>query len=116
MLIGAPHRQFFGEDQFYEGHLRSDEGWRLWGVTFVGLPFPHLGFNEQLSWTHTGNTPDIADLYLETFDRPAQPAEYRYGDQYQTCAPGRTRSAFAPTLAWPPDGSSSARPTTAHSS
>ena len=44
MLIGAPHRQFFGEDQFYEGHLRSDEGWRLWGTTFVGLPFPHLGF------------------------------------------------------------------------
>ncbi len=83
MLIGAPHRQFFGEDQFYEGHLRSDEGWRLWGTTFVGLPFPHLGFNEQLAWTHTGNRPDIADLYIETFDRPAQPADYRYGDTYR---------------------------------
>ena len=82
-MIGAPHRQFFGEDQFYEGHLRSDEGWRLWGITFVGLPFPHLGFNEQVAWTHTVNTPDIADLYVETFDRPAQPAAYRYGDRYR---------------------------------
>ena len=83
MLIAAPHRQFFGADQFYEGHLRSDEGWRLWGITFVGLPFPHLGFNEQVAWTHTVNTPDIADLYVETFDRPAQPAEYRYGDRHR---------------------------------
>ena len=83
MLIAAPHRQFFGADQFYEGHLRSDEGWRLWGITFVGLPFPHLGFNEQVAWTHTVNTPDIADLYVQTFDRPAQPAEYRYGDRHR---------------------------------
>ena len=83
MLIAAPHRQFFGADQFYEGHLRSDEGWRLWGITFVGLPFPHLGFNEQVAWTHTVNTPDIADLYVETFDGPAQPAEYRYGDRHR---------------------------------
>jgi acyl-homoserine lactone acylase PvdQ len=81
MLLAAPHRQFFGEDQFYEGHLRSDEGWRLWGVTFVGWPFPHLGFNEQLAWTHTVNTPDIGDLYIETLDGPAQPADYRYGDR-----------------------------------
>ena len=83
MLLAAPHREFFGADQFYEGHLRSDEGWRLWGITFVGLPFPHLGFNEHLAWTHTVNYPDIADLYLETFDRPAQPTEYRYGDRYR---------------------------------
>lgn len=83
MLIAAPHRRLSGADQFYEGHLRSDEGWRLWGMTFVGLPFPQYGFNEHLAWTHTVNNPDIADLYVETFDLPRDPLQYRYGDQHR---------------------------------
>ena len=83
MLIAAPHRPLSGSNQFYEGHLRSDEGWRLWGFTFVGLPFPQYGFNEHVAWTHTVNNPDIADLYAETFERPSSPMEYRYGDKYR---------------------------------
>jgi penicillin amidase len=83
MLIAAPHRSLYGSDQFYEGHLRSDEGWRLWGMTFVGLPFPHIGFTEHVAWTHTVNNPDIADLYAETFDRPRAPLEYRYNNHHR---------------------------------
>jgi penicillin amidase len=83
MLIAAPHRSLYGADQFYEGHLRSDEGWRVWGITFVGLPFPHIGFNERVAWSHTVNNPDIVDLYSETFDRPGAPLDYRYGNRYR---------------------------------
>jgi penicillin amidase len=78
MLFINPHVFFFGPTQFYEGHLHSDEGWNISGASFLGMPFPVIGHNEYLGWTHTVNYPGISDLYLEKFDDPKDPLAYAY--------------------------------------
>lgn len=84
MLFANPHQPWFGFGQMYEAHLRSGEGWSFTGATFFGSPLPTMGHNEQLGFSFTTNEPDIADLWRETFDDPAHPLRYRYGNDYRT--------------------------------
>ncbi|HMP00938.1 MAG TPA: penicillin acylase family protein [Gemmatales bacterium] len=83
MLFINPHQPFFGPGQWYEGHVHSAEGWNLSGASFFGAPFPTLGYNGDIAWSHTVNDPDIADVWIEPFDDPARPLAYRYGDGYR---------------------------------
>ncbi|HVG21615.1 MAG TPA: penicillin acylase family protein, partial [Blastocatellia bacterium] len=83
MLFINPHVFFFGPTQFYEGHLHSGEGWNISGASSFGLPFPVLGHNEYLGWSHTVNYPDVADLYIEKFDDPKNRLAYRYAGGYR---------------------------------
>jgi penicillin amidase len=78
LLFINPHQPFFGPGQWYEGHVVSDEGWNLLGACFFGSPFPTLGYNGHVAWSHTVNNPDIVDLYAISFDK-ADPLNYRYG-------------------------------------
>lgn len=86
LLLINPHVGFFGVGQYYEAHLHSDEGWSFSGVGRYGLPFPYMGHNGVLGWAHTDNYPDTGDLYVETFDDPADPLAYRYGGGYRKAA------------------------------
>jgi penicillin amidase len=81
LLFINPHQPFFGPGQWYEGHISSDEGWNLLGACFFGSPFPTLGYNGHVAWSHTVNNPDIVDLYTITFDDKSDPLKYRYGDR-----------------------------------
>lgn len=83
MLFINPHQPFFGPGQWYEGHVHSAEGWNLSGASFFGAPFPTLGYNGYIAWSHTVNDPDIADVWIEKFDDPQQPLNYRYGDGHR---------------------------------
>lgn len=83
LLFINPHQPFFGPGQWYEGHVHSEEGWNLSGASFFGAPFPSLGFNGDVAWSHTVNDPDIADVWVEKFDDPAQPLAYRHGDGHR---------------------------------
>jgi penicillin amidase len=83
MLFINPHLPFFGPGQVYEGQVRSATGWSFTGYTRFGFPFPYVGHNEAIGWVSTDNAADQADLYSETFDDPARPLAYRWGDRYR---------------------------------
>ena len=83
MLFINPHLPFFGPGQVYEGHVHSDEGWNFTGYTRFGFPLPYVGHNENGGWVSTDNAADLTDVYLETFDDPARPLAYRYGNGYR---------------------------------
>ena len=83
MLFINPHLPFFGSGQVYEGHVHSDEGWNFTGYTRFGFPFPYVGHNENGGWVSTDNAADLTDVYLETFDDPARPLAYKYGNGYR---------------------------------
>jgi acyl-homoserine-lactone acylase len=83
LLLINPHQPFFGPGQWYEGHLVSEQGWDLTGACLFGAPFPSIGHNQSLAWSHTVNEPNVTSVYRMTFDQPEQPLSYRYGDQYK---------------------------------
>ena len=83
MLFINPHLPFFGPGQVYEGHVHSDEGWNFTGYTRFGFPFPYVGHNENCGWVSTDNAADLSDVYVETFDDPARPLAYKYGNGYR---------------------------------
>jgi acyl-homoserine-lactone acylase len=83
MLFVNPHQPFFGPGQWIEGHVHSDSGWNMSGATFPGSPFPSLGHNDNLGWSHTVNRPDIIDLWIEKFDDPKNQLNYKYGNGYR---------------------------------
>jgi acyl-homoserine-lactone acylase len=84
MLFINPHQPFFGPGQWIEGHVHSDTGWDMSGATFPGSPFPTLGHNDKLGWSHTVNAPDVMDLWEEKFDDAKNPLKYRYGPAHRT--------------------------------
>ena len=84
MLFINPHLPFFGPGQVYEGHVHSDQGWNFTGYTRFGFPFPYVGHNENGGWVSTDNAADLTDVYVETFDNPSRPLDYRYGSGYRT--------------------------------
>ena len=83
LLFINPHLPFFGPGQVYEGHVHSDDGWNFTGYTRFGFPLPYVGHNENGGWVSTDNSADLTDVYMETFDDPARPLAYKYGNGYR---------------------------------
>lgn len=83
LLFINPHQPFFGPGQWYEGHVHSDEGWNLSGASFFGSPYPSIGHNQYLGWSHTVNDPDIVDVFIEKFDDAKKPLSYQYGKEHR---------------------------------
>ncbi|MBI3736353.1 penicillin acylase family protein, partial [Candidatus Sumerlaeota bacterium] len=84
MLFINPHQPYYGYGQFGEAHLRSGEGMNVSGSYIYGSPVVLIGRNENLGWANTTNDPDIADAWIETFDDPAHPLNYKYDHGYRT--------------------------------
>lgn len=57
------HQPLEGPFSWYEAHLFSEQGWNMIGGLFPGSPFPFIGTNPNLAWTHTYNFPDLIDVY-----------------------------------------------------
>jgi acyl-homoserine-lactone acylase len=62
MLVQNPHLPWWGEYHWTEMHLMTDS-FNSYGATLVGLPGLSIAFNENLGWSHTVNTIDVADIY-----------------------------------------------------
>ena len=76
------HQPLEGPFSWYEAHLCSKEGWNMLGGLFPGSPFPFIGTNKHLAWTHTYNFPDLVDVYqLEM--HPKRKNHYRYDEQWK---------------------------------
>lgn len=81
MLFINPHQPYFGPGQWYEGHLRSEQGLHFSGAGFFGSLMPTIGHNEHLGWSHTVNEPDIIDVYELTVDDLTNPTSYVYDNE-----------------------------------
>ena len=79
-LFINPHLPSFGIGQVYEAHMMSDEGWNFTGYARFGYPVPYIGFNENLGWMSTDNFSNQEDSWIEHFEDPQNPLNYKYGD------------------------------------
>lgn len=84
LLFINPHVQFFGGGQRYEAHLNSKQGLNISGFAMLGMPYIWTGFNKNLGWSQTNTYADSTDVYVETFDDPQNPLNYRVGDKKLT--------------------------------
>ena len=76
ILHGDPHLAWTGWMQWYEAHI-SYPGVNVGGATFFGYPGIAMGANDFISWSMTDNSPDTADVYIETLN-PSNPSQYLY--------------------------------------
>lgn len=83
LLLINPHVNFFGNGQRYECHLISEQGLNVSGFTIFGNFYIWSGFNAYSGWAHTNSGVDFTDVYLERFDHPTDPTQYRYGKSYR---------------------------------
>lgn len=72
VLFGNPHWYWKGPDRFYQQQLTLPGQIDAGGVSFLGLPFILIGFNNQVAWSHTVSTARRFGLYQYTLD-PADP-------------------------------------------
>ncbi len=73
VLFGNPHWYWKGPDRFYQQQLTLPGQVDASGVSFLGLPFILIGFNNQVAWSHTVSTARRFGFYQYTLD-PADPA------------------------------------------
>jgi acyl-homoserine-lactone acylase len=74
LLLGNPHLRW--SERYWEAHVRVPGRIDFYGSTLVGIPLLRAGFNAQLAYVQTNNTPDIEDIYVLPLD-PARPDHYR---------------------------------------
>ena len=85
------HQPLEGLNSWYEAHLCSEEGWNILGSNFAGGVSIFQGTNEHLSWAHTVNHADFADVFqLEM--HPDDPMKYKFDDQWLTLSPYHTKA------------------------
>lgn len=77
MLYGNPHEPWDGVQRFYEFHITIPGEIDSMGAGQQGQPFPNIGFNKDVAWSHTVSTAKrftLNQLLLVDGD----PMKYRY--------------------------------------
>lgn len=77
VLYGNPHEPWNGLQRFYEFHLTMPGELDVMGAAQQGQPFPNIGFNKDVAWSHTVSTAKRFTLYqLELVN--GDPMKYNY--------------------------------------
>ncbi len=80
-LVSNTHQPMDGLFSWYEAHLISEEGLNITGATFHGMPHILVGANQNISWTHTLNHPDLIDVFkLEM--HPSEKLKYQFDGEW----------------------------------
>lgn len=96
MVIGNPHFPWHGPSRFWQMHVTIPGKMDTAGVGIAGSPFPTLGFNKDIAWTHTVTAARHFTLYQLTLD-PNDPTAY--------LVDGKPEKMVAKTVTVPmPDG------------
>lgn len=82
-LIVNSHQPYTGPVAWYEAHLKSGEGWEMYGGTFPGAPVILHGVGPRLGWASTVNEPDLVDVYALEIN-PDDPMQYRFDGGWKT--------------------------------
>lgn len=77
MLYGNPHEPWDGVQRFYEFHLTLPGELDVMGVGQQGQPFPNIGFNKDVAWSHTVSTAKRFTLYQLSLVN-GDPLKYNY--------------------------------------
>ena len=56
ILVGNPHFPWSGPSRFYQAHVQIPGAYNVMGATLGPAPFPVIGFNNDVAWTHTVST------------------------------------------------------------
>ena len=56
ILVGNPHFPWSGPQRFYQAHVQIPGAYNVMGATLGPAPFPVIGFNNDVAWTHTVST------------------------------------------------------------
>jgi penicillin G amidase len=75
LLSSDPHLGHSIPSIWYMVHLEAP-GLDVSGVSLPGGPSIVIGRNDHIAWGMTNTSPDVQDLYVETFN-PANPRQYR---------------------------------------
>ena len=75
LVVGNPHFPWFGSARFWQMHAIVPGKLDVMGVGIGGTPFPTLGFNKDVAWTHTVTAARHFTIHQLTLD-PADPTAY----------------------------------------
>lgn len=77
MLYGNPHEPWDGVQRFYEFHLTLPGELDVMGAGQQGQPFPNIGFNKDVAWSHTVSTAKRFTVYQLSLVE-GNPMQYNY--------------------------------------
>ena len=83
LVVANPHFPWGGEARFWECHLTVPGELDVYGVSLVGAPAVHIGFNRDVAWTHTFSAGHRFVVYQLDLV-PGEPTSYRYGDEVRS--------------------------------
>ena len=83
LLCNDPHVQHTIPTLFYLCHIQAEEAeCDVIGASLPGMPGVMMGRNVHIAWGSTSLSPDVVDLYIETFEDDSS-LRYRVGDAWE---------------------------------
>ena len=77
VMYGNPHEPWDGVQRFYQFHLTMPGELDVMGAAQQGQPFPNIGFNKDVAWSHTVSTAKRFTLYQLSLVE-GDPLKYNY--------------------------------------